>query len=67
MHGLGSSSADFLIAGPERSLPMILADQGYDVWLGNNRGNTWSKKHLTLDPGKNDTFWDFRYLNYDHV
>lgn len=61
MHGSGSSAVDFMILGPERSLPLILADEGYDVWLGNNRGNTWSRKHTTLDPDKNETFWDFSF------
>jgi lysosomal acid lipase/cholesteryl ester hydrolase len=31
---------------------------GYDVWLGNNRGNYYSRKHLNLlenDP----KYWDF--------
>ncbi|KAJ8952387.1 hypothetical protein NQ318_014478 [Aromia moschata] len=61
MHGLGSSSADYFILGPERSLPLLLADSGYDVWLGNNRGSTWSQKHISLDPAENKTFWDFSF------
>ncbi|KAJ8922518.1 hypothetical protein NQ315_007548 [Exocentrus adspersus] len=61
MHGVGSSSADFVVLGPERSLALMLADLGYDVWLGNNRGNTWSRKHQTLDADKNSSYWDFSF------
>lgn len=61
VHDILGSSADFLIAGPENSLPLQLAEQGYDVWLGNNRGNTWSRAHKELDPNKNKTYWDFSF------
>uniref|UniRef100_A0A915JYM4 AB hydrolase-1 domain-containing protein n=1 Tax=Romanomermis culicivorax TaxID=13658 RepID=A0A915JYM4_ROMCU len=38
----------------------ILADKGYDVWLGNVRGNIYSKKHVNLTI-KDAKFWDFSW------
>lgn len=59
-HGLLSSSADWLLSGPEKALAFILADIGYDVWLGNARGNTYSRKHVSMSSDET-AFWDFSW------
>ncbi|PSN46933.1 hypothetical protein C0J52_14926 [Blattella germanica] len=55
-HGLLCSSADYIILGPA----YLLADDGYDVWLGNARGNTYSRYHSSLDPEARE-FWQFSW------
>lgn len=58
-HGLLTNSELFVLGDTkERSLPFRLVEQGYDVWLGNNRGNKYSRKHLKLLPTARK-FWDF--------
>jgi hypothetical protein len=38
----------------------LMADLGYDVWMGNARGNMYSKKHVKFTE-KDDAFWRFRF------
>lgn len=64
----------FLCEIPEKNLNFInfllkkgyiLADENYDVWLSNSRGNVYSCNHTTYNPfgSSNDRkkFWDFSW------
>jgi len=57
-HDFLGSSADFVIQHHSKSLGFILADYGYDVWMGNFRGNSYSREHSSLNPNKRH-YWDF--------
>ncbi len=56
-HGLLDSSFAWVANYPNESLAYQLADQGWDVWMGNNRGNQWS-------PPPADSIWQFTWDDF---
>ncbi|KAL1139606.1 hypothetical protein AAG570_006588 [Ranatra chinensis] len=59
-HCILCSSSVFVLMGPQKGLGFILADKGYDVWLGNARGSVYSRDHnqiSTSDP----KYWRFSW------
>ncbi|CAM6051352.1 unnamed protein product [Sphagnum compactum] len=59
-HGVLQAGDDWVLNSPTESLAFILADQGFDVWIGNVRGTTWSHGHITLTP-ESAKFWDWSF------
>ena len=60
-HGLEDSSATWVLLGPDHGAPAFrLAEAGYDVWLGNFRGNNYAREHLTYKPSDKE-FWSFTW------
>ncbi|CAO0791244.1 unnamed protein product [Mucor circinelloides] len=58
-HGLTLTSEVWVSNIEEnRNLALYLTEKGYDVWMGNARGNKYSQSHLTRNP-KNADFWEF--------
>lgn len=58
MHGLVDSSDSWVSNDVKRSFPFILSSKGYDVWIGNNRGNKYSRSNDKISP-ENKEFWNF--------
>lgn len=61
-HGFIGASDDWVINLENQSLGYLLADSGFDVWMGNIRGNRYSRSHLELDRHDRN-FWMF---SFDH-
>ncbi|KAL0273383.1 UNVERIFIED_CONTAM: hypothetical protein PYX00_006061 [Menopon gallinae] len=58
-HGIAGSSILWVLI-QERSLPFVLARAGYDVWLLDTRGNSYSKKHLYLRSADQE-YWRYSF------
>ena len=63
------ASADCWVVNEHTSAPAFqLARQGYDVWIGNQRGSKYSRKHQTLDPDVDKKeFWQFSFQEMGEI
>ncbi|XP_068655359.1 triacylglycerol lipase 1 [Aristolochia californica] len=59
-HGLFQGGDAWFANSKEESLGFILANQGFDVWVGNVRGTHWSHGHASLSE-KEKAFWDWSW------
>ncbi|XP_020589898.1 triacylglycerol lipase 2-like [Phalaenopsis equestris] len=60
-HGVLTDGMSWLLNLPEQSLAFVLADNGFDVWVGNMRGTRSSRRHVSLsssDPAYWAWSWD---------
>ena len=64
-HGNLQDAASWIAAYTAESpkpMPLILADNGFDIWMGNNRGTEYSRGHtsssMTIDTKE---YWAFSY------
>ena len=59
-HGIFDSSDIWLTNTEEHSLGFVLANAGFDVWLGNSRGNKYSRVNTKISP-EQTAFWDYSF------
>ncbi|XP_062551583.1 lipase 3-like isoform X2 [Armigeres subalbatus] len=60
MHQVYGCSIDYTMLGPGNALALQAHYQGYDVWMGNVRGNMFSRDHMNLSPNKS-AYWKYTY------
>ncbi|XP_001356050.3 lipase 1 [Drosophila pseudoobscura] len=61
VHGLEDTSSTWILMGPHSGLGYFLYSQGYDVWMGNVRGNRYSRGHLQLNSNTDRAYWTFSW------
>lgn len=44
----------------------ILHSMGYDVWLGNNRGNPYGRRHKSFATNS-PSFWNYTYAEWFRI
>jgi pimeloyl-ACP methyl ester carboxylesterase len=63
-HALDCDASEWVLNSPDKAPAFNLAEAGFDVWMGNNRGCRLSMKHIKYDPSKKSDrplFWNFDF------
>ncbi len=66
----GSTFFNYVEWGEGKSYILNLVDEGYDIWIGNNRGTMYSQGHETLSAAEDTEYWEFSWAEmglYDDV
>ncbi len=70
MHGMGNKPTcwlDYDEHDGDYNLPVTLLQQGYDVWLGAQRGTSISSHHEKLDWDKDEyDYWNYSFPEMGH-
>ncbi|KAJ8749380.1 hypothetical protein K2173_018870 [Erythroxylum novogranatense] len=59
-HGLLMDGTTWLLLPREKSLALLLADNGFDVWIISNRGTKYSRGHTSLSPDES-AYWNWSW------
>ena len=63
-HGLMDSAYCWIVNYADVAPAFVAARAGYDVWLGNSRGNTYSRAHIKWDPDHDEKkFWNYTWFD----
>lgn len=60
-HGLADSCDSWIINFKEKAPAYVAAEAGYDIWLGNNRGNKYSQQHVKWDSTEDHEYWVYSF------
>lgn len=60
LHGLFMGGDSWFLDSANQSLGYILANSGFDVWVGSVRGTRWSDGHVSLSV-RDKEFWDWSW------
>ena len=67
-NGFASTGQSYFML-EQNSLPYLLYEKGYDIWIGHNRGTKVSQMHTSENPkNSNSAYWDFSmddFVKYD--
>ncbi|XP_011567900.3 lipase 3 [Plutella xylostella] len=67
MHGLYLTGDDCLTPGPGAAHCYLYSDACHEVWVPNVRGNRYSRRHVYLNPDRDDKFWDFALEEHSYL
>lgn len=62
-HGLLDSADCWIMNYVDKSPAFIAASAGYDVWLGNFRGNKYNHDHVSLTTDDKE-FWEYSWREH---